>query len=696
MKKNHGALAPVVSIAIAIVAACGGNGGTNESTFHSGDGGGASGSSSGIGFDGSLSQGGGASGSGGGSSGFATTDANFPCDGCAAFPGPGATACSTQTLSAPTLVYPPNGVLLPPNMNVLEVQWVPPGTGMASLYEVDFSNSVTDVRIETQCNFITSVRGVPNVGCGLTLSQTQWNDLAQTNADGDPVKITVRAAPAGAACVTASPESVSINFAKEPLSGGIYYWQSATYGGVAGTTGGIYYHDFGTFDPTPTPFWTSGATGTCVGCHTLSKDGIRMALMNDDPDADDEYGDVHPLTMDVASRTVLGANTYGPGFQTYTHDHRLEIVSNFKMANNTSFGVWNGDGTTLLATDCLPGGTLQAMAGGGPGGMMMMMPGNCMAMSGTTQQYGTQPNLSWDDKTLVFVEPSVVNGTSTISQAGDHHFLGGSLWSASFDTTSYALSNFTQLLGATGSQSFYYPDQSVDGNWIVYNENDDNSAANNEGDCFYNRQSRVKIMHFPPQSGDQPLELSQLNVTNGLTNSWPRWSPAVQTYKNHQILWVTFSSNRDYGLHLLNSGFDNYYPPESPSYDQPQPASKQGVTFDNYAAPQIWMAAIVVDPDRSLDSMDRSYPAFWLPFQDVTAHNHSAQWVTSVQSGGGGDGGGASSGGAGSEGGSGGGSGGTSGGGSSCVEQGATCGSSATCCTDVVCCSGTCQYTCLQ
>jgi hypothetical protein len=158
---------------------------------------------------------------------------------------------------------------------------------------------------------------------------------------------------------------------------------------------------------------------------------------------------------------------------------------------------------------------------------------------------------------------------------------------------------------------------------------------------------------------------------------------------------VTFSSNRDYGLHLKNttngyptggSNFDNYYPPEGPTYDQPQPASKKNITFDQYAAPQIWMAAIVVDPDRSLDAKDRSYPAFWLPFQDVTAHNHSAQWVSKVQSGPppGGDGGTSSSSGGGDTGGS-------------CNEQGGSCGSGGgTCCPDVVCCSNTCQYTCVQ
>ena len=662
------------ALGIAVVGACGGNGGTNASSFPGNDGS-TDGTGSGSGGDGSGSSSGfGSSSSSGGGSGdgAVVTDADFPCDGCAPFPPSGAPTCTPQVLGAPTLVYPPDGVLLPPNMNVLEVQWVPPSG--ASLFEVDFTNGITDVKVETPCNQITTVRGVANVGCGLTLPQLAWNDIANTNRDGAPVKVTVRATPASLMCVTASPQSVSVDFAKDDLSGGIYYWQSATYGGTAGKTGGIYSHDFGTFDPTPTPFYTSGGQGTCVGCHTLSRDGVRMSLMTDDPDADDEYGDVTTHTMDVASRTVIGGKNVGPGFQTFSHDHALMIASMFKMGNNKSLAVWNGDGTTQLATATLP--------------------------TTPSQLYGTQPNLSADDKTLVFVAPGVVGGMSTVSMAGDHHFLGGSLWKATFDATTYALTNYSAFLTATGQENFYYPDQSPEEHWVVFNENDDNSAANNDGDCFYSRQARVKIMHFPPQAGDQPLDMPALNVANGLSNSWPRWSPAPTSYHGKPVLWVTFSSNRDYGLHLKNtlagyppgspdggtSGFDNYYPPESPMYDQPQPPNKMNVMFDNYAAPQIWMAAIIIDPNRALDSKDRSYPAFWLPFQDVTAHNHSAQWVSKVQGPPGGDGGTSSS------------SGGD--GAPACNEFAGSCGpGGGTCCSDVVCCPGTtysCQYGCAQ
>lgn len=664
------------SITIAVAGACGGSGGTGSNTFPGGDGssdGMSSGSSSGP--DGSLL---------GDSQGGGPTDAppetsDFACDGCAPFPGLDGGACSPQTLGPPTLVYPPDGVLLPPNMNVLEVQWVPP-TG-AALFEVDFENAVTDVRVETPCNSITSVRGTANVGCGLTLSQAEWNDISNLNRDGDPLRVTVRAAPANTQCTSTSQQTVAISFAKDDLTGGIYYWQSVLYGQAAGTAGGIFYHDFGSFDPTPTPFWTAGGTNnTCVGCHTLSKDGVQMALMQDDADADDEYGDVRPLTVNVPTRTATSGGMggpgmgMGPGFQTFTHNHTMMVATVFPsmpMMNavpDTAFDVWDGTGSTLITTNTLPSG-----------------------------MQGTQPNLSWDDQTLVFVSPTYGTIATQANDVqgglggagGDDHFMGGSLWKASFDSTTGAITNYQAFLTASGSQNFYYPDQSVDGNWVVFNENDDTSAANNDGDCFYSRQSVVKIMHFPPQSGDVPLTLTNLNVGTGLTNSWPRWSPALTSYHGVPILWVTFSSNRDYGLHLKNSGFDNYYPPEGPSYDQPQPASKQNILFDDYAEPQIWMAAIIVDPSRTLDSMDRSYPAFWLPFQEVSAHNHSAQWVAQVQGGPGGDGGTGSS------------SGGSSSGSDSstpaCGEAGATCGTGAPlCCSDVICCAGSCASGCAQ
>ena len=74
---------------------------------------------------------------------------------------------------------------------------------------------------------------------------------------------------------------------------------------------------------------------------------------------------------------------------------------------------------------------------------------------------------------------------------------------------------------------------------------------------------------------------------------------------------MTFSSNRDYGLHLKNQGFDNCYPPESPE----NTSTNKNVTTDPICSqPQLWMAAINLT--KAASGTDASYPAFWLPFQD--------------------------------------------------------------------------------
>ncbi len=567
-----------------------------------------------------------------GTDGGKTVHTDYPCTGCPNFPPLPAPACDPSVLGPAEVAYPLDGLLLPPNMNVLEVQFVPPAK--ATLYEVDFENSVTDVRVETLCSPVPDVRKGASKGCGVTLPQGAWNDIANTNREGDPVHITVRATVDGS-CVSTSTTKVDVSFAKEDLAGGIYYWQSAVYGGIGGKTGGIYSHDFGTFAPTPTPFYTANSTGTCVGCHNVSRDGARMALAFDDPDGDDEFGDVHTAVMDVAKATIVGGKNLSPGFQTFTHDHSRMIASTFKTTKNSTFAVFDGDGTTLLASPALP-----------------------------SMMTGTQPDLSRDDANLVFVVPPAGMLTG-ISAAGDHHFTSGSLYTTTFDTKANSI-GVPSLLLASGGRNYYYPSFSPNGTFIVFNDAPqpgDSPTTNN--DAFYNRGARVKLVHFPSSPNPTPIDLAALNVADGLSNSWPRWSPFVQTYKGHKLLWVTFSSNRDYGLHLANKGFDNCYPPGSPAYDQPQPLSKQNTTYENCAQPQIWMAAVLVDEATTLDSKDRSFPAFWLPFQDVNSHNHSAQWVEKVQSNTPPPDGGA------------------------CGQAGALC-PATTCCQGLVCCNGTC------
>ena len=72
-----------------------------------------------------------------------------------------------------------------------------------------------------------------------------------------------------------------------------------------------------------------------------------------------------------------------------------------------------------------------------------------------------------------------------------------------------------------------------------------------------------------------------------------------QDYAGGKVMWLTFSSGRPYGLRTtLNQ------------------------------TTQLWMVAF--DPAKAFTATDPTFPAFWLPFQDLGSGNHIGQWSTEV------------------------------------------------------------------
>jgi hypothetical protein len=407
---------------------------------------------------------------------------------------------------------------------------------------------------------------------------------------------------------------------------------------VESATGGVYAHDFAADAPTALPVYVPGAAGTCVGCHAISNDGQRAVVATAAPAGADAFGadagTMRTELVDLATRAGIAAAPASPGFQAFTSDHTWMVASAYTTQRNTGFDVYDQLGA--LVTQAPLGGIL-----------------------------GTQPTFAPNDRLLMFVVPQ----DNTISKVGDHHFMGGSIFTASFDPTSGALGPPNVILhapnvalsdGGGGGRSFYYPSIDPTGAFIMFDEA-------NGGDAFFNAGARVKLLHNDGQSGGSPIDLPALNTADNISNSWPRFSPAIDSYRARKIIWVTFTSTRDYGLRLAGNGaLPSCYPPGSPGYDEPQGASDAAC-----ARPQIWMAAVVVEPGTELDLPDRSYPAFWLPYQDTGARNHNAQWASQIPStfaqiadGG------------------------------ACVAAGGACGAAGVCCADTLCCAGTCGTTC--
>jgi WD40-like Beta Propeller Repeat len=540
------------------------------------------------------------------------------CVGCT-FPPPNAPACASAP--AINIVYPNDTVLVPPNMNVFSVQWTPYGAPFTH-FEVDFENAITDTRVVTKCSTPTYDTGqppMPSGGCELIVDPQTWSFLVAANRGGDPVTVTVRGTTDGT-CASSSAASVQMSFASEDVLGAIYYWKSTA--SANGTGGQIWVKSFG--DSVPEGQVTGGGGGgggggalgaSCNGCHSLSRDGLRMVLYSDDNDSDDEYGDVTGSLIDMTTKTPLGMLFFSgrgsgqpPGFSTLSPDHAYYVSSNGdgNMPTN-AFALWSGNTGNNLST----------------------------AAFGSAGDRPTQPDWSPDGKSVIYVLPNTVASW----RADDDHVFGGSLYTLPYNGNQQ-FGTPAAFLPSKGENN-YYPSYSPDGQFVAFNRvPQDTSVTPLNGcvmtphplcpnDSFSNPVAR--LMLTSSTAGSPVIDLAAANGSPAsapvaASNSWARWSPFLQNYKGNKLLWIAFSSTRDYGVRVRNhkTGMYQCYPSDSAA----NPGTGHHGVFDPLCQqPQLWMAAINLSASGGADP---SRVAFWLPFQDIRTHNHTPQWTQAV------------------------------------------------------------------
>lgn len=170
---------------------------------------------------------------------------NTPMDAPTKFGG------SDDPSLAPEPVYPPDGALIPPNLNILEFQWKPNG---ADLFEVSLQGMGVNLKIYTVCNTVGS-------GCALTPDESTWK-LLSAAAHGRTLQVAVRGThKSGGSVGTAAARTLS--FGDEDMLGGLYYWAAAS--------GGIYRYDFGLRGQKAESYYTpSQAGGVVCRCRATS------------------------------------------------------------------------------------------------------------------------------------------------------------------------------------------------------------------------------------------------------------------------------------------------------------------------------------------------------------------------------------------------------------------------------------------
>src|SRR5262249_50817292 len=122
----------------------------------------------------------------------------------------------------PELVYPNDGVLLPPNLFEIEVHFRP-GPADNTLFEIAFANELTDVHAYARC---TPVGDPIDPGCLYVPTREVWTGLAETNRGAAPLSLRVKATDDAGAFVGSSGEH-KLRFAPADVRGALYYWTTS-------------------------------------------------------------------------------------------------------------------------------------------------------------------------------------------------------------------------------------------------------------------------------------------------------------------------------------------------------------------------------------------------------------------------------------------------------------------------------------
>lgn len=378
-------------------------------------------------------------------------------------------------------------------------------------------------------------------GCVLTLDTPTFDMIASAGRAGGRVRMTIRGTTMGAAGPVGTSAVRSLGMTQTDLRGGVYYWASTIEGQVVR-------YEFGREGARPEVFLQGPNPFACVGCHVLSRDGTRMAATYGMP------GFPQTQLIDVATRMQRGPSL-GTNFGSFSPDNRRYIAS-----TGSVLSLYNAD-------------TAMPMLG---------------LEANTT---GSHPDWSPSGDFVVYSRP---RQTIALPVGMPGHSGPADLMLLRWMTSTFGA---PRTLVESQGENNYYPGFSPDSQWVVFNRSTGGSYLAPDAALWAVRADGT----------GRPVALARANGQGNRTNSWPKWTPFVERYVGEleePLLWVTFSSRRNYGLRLQQESM---------------PADSQ--------RSQLWMAAF--RPRGA--GMDPSSPAFWLPFQNIGVGNHIAQWVETVR-----------------------------------------------------------------
>ena len=483
----------------------------------------------------------------------------------------------------PVIVYPNDGVMVPPNVGPMEIHFLAKNAS-TTLFELAFTSSVVDLRVHLRCYLPAGVTAPAGErGCIYTPDPDSWRALVDSNRGGQPVTLTVRATDDSGAAPVAVSDPIAIEIAPTDVKGALYYF--TTGGGT-----GVMRHDFASPSGTAPSFAVRASnvvpTVSCVGCHAVSPNGKTLvAEVNGQNDGRLVLADLSNPDLATSKMSLAQGGTKLSNFQSWSPDGS-QFVGVYADSGATSYNLRLFNGTT---------GAFQSDISG----------------TGTETNPANHPDWSADGKTIAY-QSMGIRGTNQRS-------LKGSINVVTKDAAGWSAP--ATVVPAQAGKNRYYPAIAPDNAFLVFNESEchinpppapplqtiPEAHTNCNGDTDPSARLWAVLLG---QSGT-PIDLVKANrggpmdQTPYLTNSYPKWSPFVgrgNEGPSSRLLWMTFSSTRNYGLRTAGTA-----------------------SGENTKQPHLWMAA--VDPDLVKQGVDPSFAAFALPFEGFTSASHVAQWA---------------------------------------------------------------------
>jgi hypothetical protein len=481
---------------------------------------------------------------------FVDTDA--PPDAPDTFGGGTTHDNGSDSAREPAMVYPSHETKFPINVSRIRHEWSAGGSN--GLFKLSFVGKNTTVNVYT-------------VRQDWQPTDEQWDWIAESNR-GEAVTLTVYALDPSAPSDIWQAAPITLYFSDAEVDGAIYYWSTGTKGVMKALVS----------DPIPTKFYTDPTAPDaerCVACHTLSRDGKRLAVGYEGetlrevtvpersiilPVGATATAGGMPPAMDKGGKGGMGGMGGMPAmpppmegmpsaWTTFSPDGEMLLVA--------------ADGIlTLIDSDT--GETI------GPDSGVVPIPDGTVA---------THPDWSALGDRVVFTL-----GT----KGGNKEVESGAIAILPYDAGTWGAPEVVVASTGTNDNNFF-PVWSPDSKWIAYV-----NAVGNSKDA-----ATATLRLIDPAVGT-PIDMVRLNqrVNNqdgvlDVGNSMPTWAPSTKP----GAFWLAFSSVRAYAS------------------VRPQDAKED----------QIWIAA--VDPSLA----DPGYAGFWAPFQSVDEGNHRAFWTHSSE-----------------------------------------------------------------